>query len=262
MFRRYFRSFFIFSVLTAGAAGVSFLAVQRTTSAQGRVAFTASALHSVYKRSGEVVLTDELVLATRSDGSTARVRRVAAPGNRGVAAQKTIVDLAHAEKVYTDGLTDSRTSYPVPKVGVEQLSRKPFTCASDASAARDRMLGYEVVRVVQDLQSGGDMLVRREEWRAAALDCFPLKSTTFRGRTEADMYTSSITEVSQVTVGEPAPSLFETPAAYVERSPSQRRQEFNARYPETAAQVCHSCLQTGDQRADEVYFRSQSDRGK
>ncbi len=263
MFTLFMRRFCVFSILTAAVAAVSFLTVQRTMSGQGRVAFTAPAVYSVYNRSGEVLLRDELVLAIRGDGSTARVRsHVTIPGNRGAVTKNKIMDFSRAEEVYTDGLTDSITTYPILKKSVESLRRKPSTCTSEDPAVRGTMLGYDVVRVVEDIQASGNMVVRRDEWRAPALDCFSLKSATFRGPTAADVYLSSTTELSSVTVGEPPSQLFERPAGYVERSPSQKRQEFNKRYPERAANLCQSCLQQSDQRGDEVYFSRQSDKGK
>lgn len=81
------------------------------------------------------------------------------------------------------------------------------------------------------------MVIRTEEWLAPALNCYALKRTVFRGSTEADLYLSNLDEAFQVTVGEPVSSLFEKPSAYVERSPLQKREEFNRRYPET---VCSS----------------------
>ena len=228
--RRAFRYRFVaLAALTAATATVSFLAVRRTLSAQSRVAFSATATHSIYKRSGEAALKEELVQATRSDGSTASVRRIIVPAIYGATEQKRIVDLSRAEEVSVDGFTDSLLTYPLPRVGVEYLRRKPSSCTTDDAAQRVSMLGYEVVRAVRDLPAGEKYLERIEEWRAPALDCFPLKSTTVRGPSEADLYVSSVTEVSQVTVGEPAPSFFETPPGYVERSPSQRSQ---ARSPE------------------------------
>jgi hypothetical protein len=62
-------------------------------------------------------------------------------------------------------------------------------------------------------------------------------------------------------VGEPEASLFQRPAGYVERSPLQRKEKFNKRYPETAARSCQSCSQSTSE-AEGLYFRRQSDRGR
>ncbi len=66
----------------------------------------------------------------------------------------------------------------------------------------------------------------------------------------------------QVTVGEPASSLFERPGGNVGRFPSQRRHEYYERYPERPAELCQSRLQKTDQDSDEAYFRRQGDRDR
>jgi hypothetical protein len=133
--------------------------------------------------------------------------------------------------------------------------------STDESTNRDTILGYEVVRVVQHV-GDPDNMVRTERWLAPALDCFPLKTVYSHGKSEPNSYAVvNVREALQVTVGEPAPSLFEKPPGYEERSPSDRRREYYNRYPE-AAQPCPDCMKDNDREADQKYFGRQSDRGK
>jgi hypothetical protein len=251
----------VLSVLTAATALVSFFGVKTAALAQGHAAFTAMSYDTVLDRSGNEVRKEQRLVAVRRDGSRVNVRYLRAPDERGLAAQKHILDLPRAEEVSSDELTESVTTLPLRKTAVEYYQRLPECTIQDA-AERSTMLGYEVVRVVRQPGTPGDnMIVRWDDWVAPALNCFPLKRTVLRGRAEADLYISNVSEVYQVKVGEPEASLFERPAGYVERSPLQRKEEFKKRYPETAARSCESCSQSTSE-AEGLYLRRQSDRSR
>lgn len=241
----------ILFLLTVGTAAISFFSVKKVVSAQGRVALTATRRQSVYDRTGTAHLVETAVYAIRGDGSTVRAWSVAKPGNggTGTAMERRIIDLSSAEEVSIDGLTDSTTTAPIPKQALN-FYRTPPKCTTDIAPMRGNMLGYEVVRNVEDRQTS-TRLIRTEEWRAPALDCLVLKETIFFGRTQADLYTSNINEVLEVKIGEPSPALFERPTEYTERAPSQQSAEYARRYP---AAVCPACSK-GDQEADEAYYR-------
>ena len=243
---------FAFPLLTVLAGVGSFPIGHNVLLAQDRAAFTVTIQESALDRSGKTVRAQTVVFAVRGDGSTVRARTLKKPGNRGAATQRLITDLARAEEVSIDDLTDSINTVPLLSQAVE-FHRRPAECTSENPPVRASLLGYEVVRDVKNIGSSQGRIFRKEEWRAPALDCFPLKDTLFLGRTEADLYIAKVDEVLQVTLGEPSASLFERPAGYFERSPLQWRQEFARRYP---GAVCPTCGE------GESYDRRQSDRAK
>jgi hypothetical protein len=250
--RRYTRPT-VLTALTLFVASMSFLLVHRIIFAQGRVAFTATTRQVVYYRSGKVFLTEMGLFAVRSDSSTTRVRYVSVPSNHGVVIQRTLHDLARAEEVFIDELTESTTTTPL-RTDAVTFYKRPSTCTTQAAPPHQNMLGFDVVR---DVQRVGARL--REEWRAAALDCYALKQTLSLGATDADLYISNVHEVVQISEGEPAAWLFARPANYIERPPSQRTKELLNRYPDLS---CPSCVKESDSADDEAYYRRQADKGK
>jgi hypothetical protein len=261
MFGKHLRTVLSVLLLTFATAGVSAWFVVQSISAQDQdiVAFTVKSRNIIYAPSGAPVLTQVITMATRSDGSTVMARTMNKPGNRGTAEQRNIQDLSSREQVIVDGLTESIMSVPIPREAVESRREQiRMTCSPTEPAEHDKMLGYDVFRFVQDDKST-PRFMRTEEWRAPALNCLPMKTTIFRGKTESDAYVSNLEEIVEIKSGEPPASLFARPSAgYIERSPSQRTAEFLHRYPE---EPCPGCVMQGDKRDDEIYFRKRSSGG-
>jgi len=179
------------------------------------------------------------------------------PGNRGTAEIRHINDLSKGEEIVVDGLTDSVSTLPIPRKGVEMHTKAP-TCVTEDPRMRGSMLGYDVVHVVEERARTG-RTIRVEKWLAPTLNCFPLKQIFYIGNTAADLYAANVKEVTQVSIGEPPSSLFEKPVGYTERYASQRREEFARRYPEVPIP---EALRKADREDDEIYHRRQADRGK
>ena len=88
---------------------------------------------------------------------------------------------------------------------------------------KSRMLGYEVVRVEEDMPALGS---HYDAWLAPALDCFALRETVTRHKAY------SVADTLTIIKGNPSPALFAIPAYYTERSPSEVGAEFARRFPE------------------------------
>jgi hypothetical protein len=248
----------VVSIMLAIATFLGSPTVSRETiRAQARVALVVTESESSYNRSGELKIRGTSIIGVRSDGSTVLSQNLPKPGNRGVAEMRTIIDLGKREEIAVDGLTESVSTVPISSQHVE-LYRKGDTCTTDDPQARSVLLGYEVVRTVED-RIRPTRVLRIEKWLAPALNCFPLKQVLSLGKTTADLYAASIKEVTQVTLREPPPSLFEPPAGYQERYPSQRREEFSRRYPEVA--ISERLLEA-DREADKIYHQRQANRDK
>ena len=246
----------IFLALIIAIAAISFFSVKKVVvSAQGRVALTATEQKTTYDRTTGNARVRTVVHAIRGDGSAVEAWSVAKPGNNtGTAMKRRIIDLASAEEVAIDGLTESTTTTPIPTQTLNYYRMQP-KCTTSASPMRATLLGYEVVRIIDERKTS-TRLIRREEWRAPALDCLVLKKMVSFGKTEADLSISNINEVVEIKVGEPSPTFFTKPTGYTERSPSQVSAEHARRYPED---VCPACTRT-DQEMDALYYHRRAQR--
>jgi hypothetical protein len=96
----------------------------------------------------------------------------------------------------------------------------------------DKVLGYDVKLLERDLLAPGPggKKISVESWRAPALNCYPLREKLFLGDGNEKIVTH-VREVISVMPGEPDATLFQIPAGWTERSPSQVYAEFERRYP-------------------------------
>jgi hypothetical protein len=143
------------------------------------------------------------------------------------------------------------TTYSVnPKVAAQVAARPQ--CGQDSNALRSGLLGYPVVRDEQQMvvQSNGTT-GRVESWRAPDLDCLALHETHTLVQTDGQTF-ANIRDVTSIRLGggEPDSTLFQVPASYTERSPSEVMTEFNRRYPAAAPT---SPLGFGPSKLDQVY---------
>jgi len=187
--------------------------------------------------------------AVRGDGSSVEVRRIDAPDGT-PAEMRIIVDLALLRRFSIDGLTHSVTTYGInPKVAAQVAARAQ--CGQDSSALRSSLLGYPVVRDEQQtaVQSNGTT-GKLESRRAPDLDCLALHETHTLVQTDGQTFVTNIRDVTSIRLGEPDSALFQVPASYTERRPSDVMTEFNRRYPAAAPT---SPLGFGSSKLDQVY---------
>lgn len=83
-------------------------------------------------------------------------------------------------------------------------------------------------------------------------NCFSLRKTLVIGPSEDQLRLARVDEAAQVTIADPPNELFEKPAGYRERPPSEVTAEFYRRYP---SEPCPSCVRGGDREADEAYYK-------
>jgi hypothetical protein len=88
---------------------------------------------------------------------------------------------------------------------------------SAAPAEHERILGYDVVKLTEEGRAPNNGKEFTEAWVAPELNCYVL-------RRSASLSDGPDTE------GEPPPAMFDVPAEYVERSPSQLSAEWAARF--------------------------------
>ena len=91
------------------------------------------------------------------------------------------------------------------------------------------MLGQDVVKV-HGVQGPSERSSESTEWKAPDLDCFTLSSTHVLSVPSGNPVATTTVETLFVVEGEPQPALFELPAGYKERSPSQLADEYARRF--------------------------------
>lgn len=109
----------------------------------------------------------------------------------------------------------------------EASANQPGLILSDSDPTS--LLGYRVVRFSSvNSQKDGNQLVR-EDWKAPELNCASLR--TVSGRVDAQGHARILQTIEATTVkmGEPDPKLFEVPANYTERAPSEALAELARR---------------------------------
>lgn len=201
-------------IRTATVVGILTVAAGLDAHAQSidRTTFTAS-IHETFYRypAGEQFKTRDLTVAVAATGLQIEARHLVNPAGQGVE-QRIILDPVGPTRVVVDGLTESLTT--------TRYTSKPVTCTNDAAPKHSTILGYDVVESIDVRNESGETW-RTESWTALALDCFPLRVATYIGKTGGSAVLTSVREAASVVVGQPAASLFEIPAGYTERAPSQ-----------------------------------------
>ncbi|MBX9604005.1 MAG: hypothetical protein K2X35_23565 [Bryobacteraceae bacterium] len=167
------------------------------------------------------------VLAIRGDGSTAEFREVLAPDGK-VAIQQMIMDLRSGQRRLFDGLTDSRTTYEIPRDTLERSRVARKVCeGTDESTLVGTRTAKEVLH-----QQHGSRKITITTYRAPEWDCLALKEVFETEGEDGKAWVTNLREVVSVSLGEPESKWFELPAAAVERSPSAVLQEYARRYPD------------------------------
>jgi hypothetical protein len=211
--------------------------------------FTATIRTQQYSSASQLMLTDVIAVAVKGDGSRAE-KRIIRNGNP--LEVRTVIDTAAAKKTVIDVLTESKTTYRLTDKEVIAYRHKPSSCTpGNQQAETSTLLGYAVVKVVTN-ETAGQPSVRKVQWRAPALNCFPLKTEAQEVMADGSLGSSSIEEVTNLSLGTPERSIFEIPANYQERSPSsvmERARELKGQAR------CEDC-KAGNRKLDEVYQAS------
>ncbi len=219
----------IFSVLLVLSFFVVSLALVKVVRGQlpKRRPFTATAVETRYGSDGVKAYQETYTFAVRSDGSQAKaVNRRARDGNW--YEMRMVVDIPRRRRVSIDPITQSITTYNL-SAGEAALLALPDRSCQGIDGGDANLLGYVAKRVVENLQFRDGKVQGLESWRAPALDCFPLREIDSQGPLGGNS-PRNLVEVVTVIEGEPASSMFEVPASYAERSPSDVVSEFNRRF--------------------------------
>jgi hypothetical protein len=194
--------------------------------------------------------TQNYLLARRGDGSSVKSIPMQIMAKGGWANQRIIEDFAAQRRTSIDPATESLTTYHYSSRVVGMLSTPSSLCRDDPQAAHVQILGYDTVLVTHTAPTPGAG-IEVKEWRAPQLNCFALKEEA----TSPDGQSTITREALLVTQGPPPASLFEIPAGYIERSPSEVMAERGRRFPdETGASVLGDA--SNFTRLDQVYRHS------
>lgn len=213
-------------LVAAGVGLLSYLAAKKITlmAQSGEwTAFTATMVERRYKPSSTTpAYTENYIYARRADGSWVRDVKRQIMQNGGWGDMRVIMDYSSLERTAVDPSTQSLTTTPLSRAAAASLSSPPSTCSTDPNAPHATLLGYDTVRAESTLSgTGPGTTIKVTEWRAAQLQCFPLKETISVQFSKGAGWFHTTREALFVSTGEQSGALFEIPAGYVERTPSE-----------------------------------------
>lgn len=242
------------TALGLAAAFVSFFTARKAvvmSQDSHTAAFVATVNVKGLRADGTVAYTKYYQHGVRSDGSQVDLERKHAPDGHW-SQGKILWNLAERRRVTVDGMTNSLTTYPLSEGEVSMLRASASSCAASPAAEHGNILGYEVVKVVDDRPVDGGHESHHESWLAPSLGCYELSRKSTLGPV-SEPSASVVVEVVAVAEGEPPLSWFSLPANFVERSPSQVFAEFDRRYPRG-----NGALPSAAQKLDQAYESSQA----
>ena len=244
------KKIFFFVSLTLGVSLLTIVAsfgweLVTQDRSEGRTPFTAHKITRMFDSDGIQKLTTIHTYAVRSDGSFVSLNQMSGSKVVGV---KVILDTSSKKRVAVDPLTESITTHPISIGHLRLFTSRANSCteAEATEAESGQFLGYHVQKEVKESE-----VSRTERWVAPALNCYPLKKTfTVIQNGVAGPHNES--EIVAVIEGEPDPQLFEVPANFVERSPSEVLSEYERRNGIPAgSQITKAAL-------DDAYFKQQN----
>lgn len=180
------------------------------------VAYTAEMVHRTYDAAGVVKSSWTAVQGQRGDGSSVLVKTSYNGQPLGI---KRIVDTAIGIMTTVDPQTQSRATYRMNPEEVERrrspnsVCQAPGTFRADA-APGEKILGWDVVHFIGSFP-GDTEKNPVERWVAPGLNCLTLKEVASHSSYKA------VLTVEKISLGEPASELFEIPATFAERRPSE-----------------------------------------
>ena len=195
-----------------------------------RTAFTAQQTETfyVYPR-GDVGKTEQSTYFARADGSESTLRSRIAPDGRPID-QRVIFDLRGKNRVVVDGLTSSITTTHLADPLVQRMQNKPGPCSSQPNPEGSKILGYEVVKVHEEMALPNGEKSFSDTWFAPALDCYPLKNILGRSPAGKGSIVTNVRQVTSVISGDPGEDGFVIPSGYLERKPSEIFAEYSQKY--------------------------------
>lgn len=215
-------------IAASGALAFACFFVVRTVRLRGQVStfhpFTATMVDYHCSRANQATpaFTEYSTVALRSDGALVRVHRREFAANSRWYNMRVIFNPAAATRIAIDPITQSITTYHLKSAVVQlRLSRERACAAGQASTSS--ILGYSVVDVGSRAYiTHNTTPAMRETWEAPSLDCLALKDVwRAAGENGAASIRTRVIEATNVVEGDPSTSLFQIPAGYQERSPSQ-----------------------------------------
>lgn len=252
------KRFLVFTLMMLSAGVVLRLTIDRLSAqeASNRVPFTMTQVYTVTSPSGNrLAQRQEIVLAVKSDGSFAQRTQGFSDAATVSFDRREVFDATTGTITGVDSFTQSNTtSFLTESVRSSLTAPIDTTCKtrlhpnSTVKQNGGSMLGYRVVKTTENSQLPDGGTVTTTEWRAPELNCFPLrKQVTFVS--PGGTATVNLREVKTVVTGEPDPGLFDVPANYTERSPS----EVAAETARLKGIPCSDCGRDFVIRADEKY---------
>lgn len=218
--------------LGLAVAFVSFQATRKAVvmSQEARAtAFTATVKVTGLRHDGTVAYTKYYLHGARSDGSWVDLERKRDP-NGHWSEGKILFNLPEKRRITVDGLTDSLTTYPLSEGDISVSRLIASSCVAGPAKEHGNILGYDVVKVVNDAPVGAGEMLHHESWQAPALGCYELSRKSTLGPVSGSP-ASVVVEVLAVAEGEPPSSWFSLPPSFVERTPTQVFAEFSRRFP-------------------------------
>jgi len=181
-------------------------------------------------------LTQNYVYGRRRDGSHAQRIPMQILAHGGWAEQRIVEDYSTGTSTSIDPATESLTTYHFAAKHTAELTVPPGACGGDANAPHVEILGYDTVQVRRSDPGGLGGSLEVTEWQAPRLNCFALRDEA----EPADGQSSRTREALLVKEGEPPAALFDLPANYTERAPSEVMAERARRFPNEPG-ACPNC---------------------
>ena len=137
---------------------------------------------------------------------------------------RRVTDVSNKKVVVVEPLTESLVTYPLGNPAERQTIKPTTSCPGDPAG---EMLGYPVVLQHENKEP---METDLRTWRSPALDCAPLREEI--RTTENGVQRLKVSTVTNIVQGQPESWLFEIPANYTERRPTDMMAEQARRYPQ------------------------------
>lgn len=181
------------------------------------VPFTAKGVNTAYKPDGSGSLKSEFVFAMRADGATVHLHEVTRPSGVKYRA-RNIINLSEALSI---GISDNISAWmrnELKPIQTEPMERDRTACLAASDAEKAMIAGFEVLHMVKKFPESRSPDGRRfyfefDDWQAPKLNCYPLKRTT-ANYNDGVRGSYNVSEILQVTIGEPDAEMFAIPAHY------------------------------------------------
>ena len=228
----------------AGFLGISHASKPQSSAFHPR-AFVARA---VVRRFGTIgdkgpSVPDLTMFARKGDGSWAEMTTTDNPSGE-VLELRTFWDVSSDREVTLEPTTKSVMTYFLTPQEMHTKVEDSLTCppaVKSPTAQHQRILGYDAVNATEE-DPGSRHNQYFVAWVAPELGCYALR----RSETRSDGPHNEF-EATSITEGEPPAWMFQVPADYVERSPSELSAEWAARFGQPFWPD-HNVLATADRK--------------